>query len=103
VWELAPFAHERSAWVRHMLVPAAAPLNAYLGDVMQDGPVGGPVGQGPPIDLASDRGPWAGSSAVRTPTPFKKRRRIAVDKICHTANELSQGLVRCVVCACRQA
>lgn len=42
VWELAPFGHERSAWVRHMLVPTQPNLRGYLADVLTDGTVGGP-------------------------------------------------------------
>jgi hypothetical protein len=41
VWELAPFEHERSAWVRHMLEAAPADLAAYLADTFPDGPAGG--------------------------------------------------------------
>jgi hypothetical protein len=37
VWELAPFGHERSAWVRHVLRPEAPGLGAYLADVLPDG------------------------------------------------------------------
>jgi hypothetical protein len=40
VWELAPFEHERAAWVRHMLVPEPPDLKAYLADVFPDGPSG---------------------------------------------------------------
>jgi hypothetical protein len=42
VWELAPFEHERSAWVRHMLEAEPADLAAYLRDTFPDGPAGGP-------------------------------------------------------------
>lgn len=44
VWELPPLEHERSAWVRHMLAPDVPDLDAYLRDVVADGPVGGPTG-----------------------------------------------------------
>ena len=37
VWELAPFAHERGAWVRHMRRPAEPSLDAYLQDTMPEG------------------------------------------------------------------
>jgi len=40
VWELAPFEHERAAWVRHMLAPATPDLAAYLADTMAPGLVG---------------------------------------------------------------
>jgi hypothetical protein len=40
VWELAPFEHERAAWVRHMLVPDRPDLAAYLADTLPPGPVG---------------------------------------------------------------
>lgn len=36
VWELVVTAHERDAWVRHMLTAAPAP-QAYLGDVLPAG------------------------------------------------------------------
>jgi hypothetical protein len=37
VWELAPFGHERSAWVRHVLRPDPPDLAAYLADVLPEG------------------------------------------------------------------
>lgn len=37
VWELAPFGHERSAWVRHVLQPGEPDLAGYLADVLPDG------------------------------------------------------------------
>lgn len=40
VWELAPMAHERSAWARHMLVPDKPDLDAYLADYLPDGTTG---------------------------------------------------------------
>jgi hypothetical protein len=43
VWELAPLEHERSAWVRHVLMADVADLDGYLADVMADGLVGGPA------------------------------------------------------------
>jgi hypothetical protein len=42
VWELAPFGHERSAWVRHVLEPAGPDLDGYLADAYPEGLVGGP-------------------------------------------------------------
>jgi hypothetical protein len=42
VWELPALVHERSAWVRHGLVPAEPAVDAYLADVLPGGPVGGP-------------------------------------------------------------
>jgi hypothetical protein len=42
VWELAPFGHERSGWVRHILEPDQPDLDAYLSDTYPDGPSGGP-------------------------------------------------------------
>lgn len=42
VWELAPFGHERSAWVRHLLEPERPDLAAYLADTYRPGPAGGP-------------------------------------------------------------
>jgi hypothetical protein len=42
VWELAPFGHERSAWVRHVLQPDPPDLDAYLADTFPEGMVGGP-------------------------------------------------------------
>jgi hypothetical protein len=40
VWELPPIAHERDAWIRHMLVPDQPDLAAYLADFMPDGLTG---------------------------------------------------------------
>jgi hypothetical protein len=40
VWELPPLAHERSAWVQHMLDPAVPDLDAYLADTLPAGLVG---------------------------------------------------------------
>lgn len=37
VWELAPFGHERSAWVRHVLQPETPDLPGYLADVFPEG------------------------------------------------------------------
>ncbi|MGW0119404.1 hypothetical protein [Streptomyces sp. NPDC003327] len=37
VWELAPYGHERSAWVRHVLTPAAPDLPGYLADALRTG------------------------------------------------------------------
>ncbi len=34
VWELAPFGHERAAWVRHILAPDEPDLSGYLADVL---------------------------------------------------------------------
>lgn len=41
-WELPPFGHERSAWVRHVFGVDGPDLDAYLADVMPDGPAGPP-------------------------------------------------------------
>ena len=41
VWELAPFGHERSAWVRHVLQPESPDLEGYLADVVPEGTTGG--------------------------------------------------------------
>lgn len=40
VWELPALAHERTAWVRHVLAPHRPDLAGYLADVLPDGPVG---------------------------------------------------------------
>ncbi|MFI8826286.1 hypothetical protein [Streptomyces sp. NPDC053431] len=40
VWELAPFGHERGAWVRHMLAADAPDLDAYLADTLSSGTTG---------------------------------------------------------------
>jgi hypothetical protein len=40
VWELPTMAHERTAWVRHMLSPEAPDLDGYLADTLPDGPIG---------------------------------------------------------------
>lgn len=42
VWELGPFGHERSAWVRHVLAPARPDLAGYLADTLAGATVGGP-------------------------------------------------------------
>jgi hypothetical protein len=42
IWELPPFGHERSAWVRHVFGADAPDLDAYLADVLPDGPAGPP-------------------------------------------------------------
>ena len=42
VWELPVLAHERSAWVRHVLTPQRPDVAAYLTDVLPAGQVGGP-------------------------------------------------------------
>ncbi len=42
VWELPALAHERSAWVRHMLRGQSPDLGGYLDDWLADGPVGRP-------------------------------------------------------------
>jgi hypothetical protein len=41
VWELAPLEHERKAWVRHVLMPDAPHLGAYLADRFPDGMTSG--------------------------------------------------------------
>lgn len=41
VWELAPFGHERSAWVRHVLQPETPKLRDYLADTFPEGSTGG--------------------------------------------------------------
>ena len=40
IWELPPFGHERSAWVRHVFGADTADLDAYVADVLPDGPTG---------------------------------------------------------------
>lgn len=42
IWELPPFGHERSAWVRHIFGADQPNLDAYLADVLPDGPAGQP-------------------------------------------------------------
>jgi len=37
VWELAPFGHERSAWVQHVLRPETPKLPDYLADTLPEG------------------------------------------------------------------
>ena len=41
VWELAPFCHERFAWIRHVLRPDEPDLHGYLADSLPDGSTGG--------------------------------------------------------------
>jgi hypothetical protein len=41
VWELGPFEHERSAWVRHLIDTDAPDVQAYLADFAANGPTGG--------------------------------------------------------------
>ncbi len=40
IWELPPFGHERSAWVRHLLDTDRPDLDGYLADMYPDGPAG---------------------------------------------------------------
>jgi hypothetical protein len=40
IWELPALAHERSAWVRHMLSAEPANFAAYLADSLPEGPIG---------------------------------------------------------------
>lgn len=42
IWELPPFGHERSAWVRHVFGADVPDLAAYLADLLPDGPAGQP-------------------------------------------------------------
>jgi hypothetical protein len=42
VWELPPIGHERSAWVRHVLIPDEPDLAAYLSDTLPEGRIGAP-------------------------------------------------------------
>lgn len=42
VYELAVLVHERSAWIRHMLMTEKPDMDAYLADVLPTGPVGLP-------------------------------------------------------------
>jgi hypothetical protein len=42
VWELPALAHERSAWVRHLMRPQRPELDGYLADWLPEGPVGRP-------------------------------------------------------------
>ena len=37
VWELAPLAHERAAWIRHILAPDQPDLDGYLADTLPAG------------------------------------------------------------------
>ena len=43
VWELAIVAHERDAWVRHMLAPGEPDLGGYLADCLSALMVGSPA------------------------------------------------------------
>jgi hypothetical protein len=40
VWELPTMAHERTAWVQHILTPDTPDLAGYLADTLPDGPIG---------------------------------------------------------------
>jgi hypothetical protein len=42
IWELPPFGHERSASVRHISGVDHPDLDAYLADILPDGPAGQP-------------------------------------------------------------
>lgn len=42
VYELSVLIHERSAWIRHMLMPDTPDLDAYLADTFSPGPAGLP-------------------------------------------------------------
>ncbi|GAA2459913.1 hypothetical protein GCM10010273_50240 [Streptomyces lavendulocolor] len=41
VWEMPPLAHERDAWVRHMLAPDRPDLDAYVADSLRSPRTGG--------------------------------------------------------------
>jgi hypothetical protein len=41
IWEMAPFGHERDAWIRHMLVPDKPDLSGYVADQLPAGVVPG--------------------------------------------------------------
>jgi hypothetical protein len=41
IWELAPFGHERSSWVRHILEPDLPDLTGYINDTLPVGRTGG--------------------------------------------------------------
>ncbi|MEV3988080.1 hypothetical protein AB0J57_04160 [Streptomyces sp. NPDC049837] len=41
VWELPPLAHERDAWVRHILAPDRPDLDAYMADSLRTPRTGG--------------------------------------------------------------
>ncbi len=41
IWELAPFGHERSSWVRHILEPDLPDLTGYINDTLPEGRTGG--------------------------------------------------------------
>jgi hypothetical protein len=41
IWELAPFGHERSSWVRHILQPDLPDLTGYINDTLPEGRTGG--------------------------------------------------------------
>jgi hypothetical protein len=43
VWELAIVAHERDAWVRHLLAPGEPDLDGYLADSLKSLMVGAPT------------------------------------------------------------
>jgi hypothetical protein len=40
VWELPTMAHERTAWVKHMIAPEVPDLAGYLADTMPRGSIG---------------------------------------------------------------
>ncbi|NUP52713.1 MAG: hypothetical protein HOW97_36135 [Catenulispora sp.] len=42
VYELGVLVHERSAWIKHMLMPEKPDMDAYLADVLPAGPIGLP-------------------------------------------------------------
>jgi hypothetical protein len=41
IWELVPFGHERSSWVRHILEPDLPDLTGYINDTLPEGRTGG--------------------------------------------------------------
>jgi hypothetical protein len=53
-WELPPLGYERSAWVRHMWCTEPADLDAYLADMLPDGPAGQPDGDWMPTRAFSE-------------------------------------------------
>jgi len=42
VYELGVLVHERSAWIKHMLMTESPDMDAYLADVLATGPIGLP-------------------------------------------------------------
>jgi hypothetical protein len=72
VWELGPFEHERSAWVRHILAPEEPDLEGYLADRLVEPMTGGPRTWSEPGDFP--RVAYRFDPGLHTATPLARTR-----------------------------